>query len=615
MKIREIQIKEFRSLLKISFEDLGNLVVFIGENGTGKTNIVEILNLFFHDFSSTGGDTSPTLKDHSSWYGRRTNAPIEVAITIELNDGECRAIFQSENLLTTIKEKFGEGYRKLRICRKVIESGAPWVTKSIKWADLDLVKDDRFTSPEQLSKLLLPKEIPPTVKAYFFHGPAKQPDFTKPRVIVMGDKAYGMDSFTESLVRDKKVDYEIVTDVDFKAWISKKGRTLIARPPTIEEAAKFPLTPIITAEQIQKIGVEIQNSLKGRFILIPSNRDVKAIPAKREPFIDRETVIDPFCNLPESDDPTMDEKLTEIKNKIKKFVPYDLDLARSRLRVWEHGLRIDVGNVGGGQQEIIGLMWQIYSSVEGSIVVIEEPETHLHPKLSRELFSLLKEESNKRQIMISTHSTIFIDQDEIKNNWLVWKKNRKTMVKRLQKKEELTNILNALGARPIDRLFPNKVLLACETERVLLQNLAKNIGYKINGVLSPLYSDFDKHKVRLIAEFLRGTQTPLILVTDIHGQGMAEEAKENNWVRSENCFVLKPTIEDYYPKDLLVKVLGELYGVTVKEEEIQSPTVEAIQQIKEVLKGWKIPVALEIANQWKDNIHPDIIRIFEKLRV
>ena len=78
MKIEKIQIKRFRSLQDVKLENMGDLSVFIGANSSGKSNFLEALNMFFSDFSLTGGTTSGL--DEYSWYKRRTKEPIEFSL-------------------------------------------------------------------------------------------------------------------------------------------------------------------------------------------------------------------------------------------------------------------------------------------------------------------------------------------------------------------------------------------------------------------------------------------------------------------------------------------------------------------------------------------------------
>ena len=86
MKINNLRIRNFKSLLDVSMEDIGNLTIITGENGSGKTNILEILNHFFNDFLITGGSPSPVFQDHNAWHLRRIEHAIDVTLTIELDN-------------------------------------------------------------------------------------------------------------------------------------------------------------------------------------------------------------------------------------------------------------------------------------------------------------------------------------------------------------------------------------------------------------------------------------------------------------------------------------------------------------------------------------------------
>jgi CRISPR-associated exonuclease Cas4 len=70
--------------------------------------------------------------------------------------------------------------------------------------------------------------------------------------------------------------------------------------------------------------------------------------------------------------------------------------------------------------------------------IFEEPELYLHPQAQRELFSSLKalSESNN-QVLLSTHSSSFIDLRLYKSICIVQKSNVSDGSKRLQCSEDL----------------------------------------------------------------------------------------------------------------------------------------------------------------------------------
>lgn len=65
--------------------------------------------------------------------------------------------------------------------------------------------------------------------------------------------------------------------------------------------------------------------------------------------------------------------------------------------------------MGEGVVSIFSIVDSLYDSKSGDVIVIDEPELSLHPALQKRVFSLLKEYSKDRQIIISTHSPYFVD--------------------------------------------------------------------------------------------------------------------------------------------------------------------------------------------------------------
>ena len=80
MKIRRVEIKNYKSLRSVSL-DCQDLVALVGENNSGKSNIIEALDLFFNPSSAKVTD--------ESFYGKDTSKPIEVRVVFgELSKSE-----------------------------------------------------------------------------------------------------------------------------------------------------------------------------------------------------------------------------------------------------------------------------------------------------------------------------------------------------------------------------------------------------------------------------------------------------------------------------------------------------------------------------------------------
>lgn len=78
-----------------------------------------------------------------------------------------------------------------------------------------------------------------------------------------------------------------------------------------------------------------------------------------------------------------------------------------------------MNQLGSGYEMIFSLIYSYYLSKKGNkklIVLIDEPELHLHPKLQSDFIELLLEFSKDSQIILTTHSPLFIKQAMSNNN-------------------------------------------------------------------------------------------------------------------------------------------------------------------------------------------------------
>lgn len=54
-----------------------------------------------------------------------------------------------------------------------------------------------------------------------------------------------------------------------------------------------------------------------------------------------------------------------------------------------------------------------------SVVAIEEPESHLHPESARQLYDTIMSLSQTHQIVLTTHSPLFVNRTNLKENIIV----------------------------------------------------------------------------------------------------------------------------------------------------------------------------------------------------
>ncbi len=105
-------------------------------------------------------------------------------------------------------------------------------------------------------------------------------------------------------------------------------------------------------------------------------------------------------------------------NVLDQIVPYK---KASLVNETSNGLNLQLDAIGSGYEMIFSLIYSFYLSTQSRkdlIILIDEPELHLHPKIQREFIKLLLEFSKTSQIILTTHSPILVkhllENDKVK---------------------------------------------------------------------------------------------------------------------------------------------------------------------------------------------------------
>ena len=115
--------------------------------------------------------------------------------------------------------------------------------------------------------------------------------------------------------------------------------------------------------------------------------------------------------------PAVEGLFRAFQNTLEKVLPKEIRFTRLEIRLPEVVVVTDTGDfpidgASGGLMSLIQVSWQIFlfaKANEGKFVVlIDEPEKHLHPSLQREFLSLLVDSFPYVQFIVVTHSPFII---------------------------------------------------------------------------------------------------------------------------------------------------------------------------------------------------------------
>lgn len=171
------------------------------------------------------------------------------------------------------------------------------------------------------------------------------------------------------------------------------------------------------------------------------------------------------------------KKISEdVRNSLQQFIPSVqnavIDLGQRgyrqslRPRLYDCRVEVDDGvntlleRKGSGVQSLVALCLAQYvslnsSSSEDFILAIEEPESHLHPNAIHEIRSVLRRISEKNQLILTTHSPLFVETQNPHMNIIV--KDNKAM-----EASKISEVREVLGVSPSDNLIAADVVLIVE---------------------------------------------------------------------------------------------------------------------------------------------------------
>lgn len=269
-------------------------------------------------------------------------------------------------------------------------------------------------------------------------------------------------------------------------------------------------------------------------------------------------------------------------------------------------VELDVGLAGSGFLQVLQLLTFILSK-KSNIVLLDEPDAHLHPSLQKTLIEILTElgKNENIQFVISTHSKEVVAQSNPRD--VIYIDNNDKQGKRLTSVPELIDVIGKLGY--LDRidlalLLQTKRCLFVEgDDHKLLHYFANKLGYPIfqgnkqvitiprnGGDNYRYYDDLTVFSNFVGAELKAYSIIDRDLKTDEIIDEIIRKAKERNvithvWKKHEiENYLINPHLLQRLVNEKLKK-MGVATEVTNIDDLIRSCAEELRQDVEDKLSG------------------------------
>ena len=295
---------------------------------------------------------------------------------------------------------------------------------------------------------------------------------------------------------------------------------------------------------------------------------------------------------------------------------------------WQDGRSVNLANMGGGVEQLI-ILASLLIKQRTSMILWEEPESHLHPGAQDTLIDLMEKNVKESMIFLTTHSPVFVrPSDKIAVN-AITNTDGKSATGRTLSSSDFNQVINIIGSRP-GHLAQADIVLYVEGKRgaeVVEEWLEK--WTKRETVLSHLEllvqpfnadevgsDDFDLDKLKLVSP-------NMIIFVDKDNDEGDDKPKKTRITLGKKCkageitFIIteKRQIDDYFPKELVSSVLKqrnpqlskewEKTGIFTKKMKRYNREISRMMEWSNVEKYEEIKQIFEEIEKYAKKLKPD----------
>ncbi|SFK54568.1 AAA family ATPase [Succinivibrio dextrinosolvens] len=235
-------------------------------------------------------------------------------------------------------------------------------------------------------------------------------------------------------------------------------------------------------------------------------------------------------------------------------------------------LFIDLKDRSSGFKQIITLLFDLLFYIKDEkdkkpLLLIDEPENHLHPSAIKELFDFILNFGIQNYVIISTHSPFFLDKQNTSRHNVVKKENGHTIVSSIDENhfvldDYVTN--TCFGFNIWNELLGTKIILVeGSSDKVIISKLIDDINIH-NDIR--ILGGKGANVVRF-ARIIRQIHNNFIVIVDSDKDGQRYKKQIKEYDSSIHCYALNDiyevikdcTIEDWINNDFIIKEINNKF--------------------------------------------------------
>ncbi len=152
---------------------------------------------------------------------------------------------------------------------------------------------------------------------------------------------------------------------------------------------------------------------------------------------------------------------------VRQITVPPISKTRTKVLVWpvpvsteRKDLAVSLSESGTGIGQVLAILYVVLTAIRPKIIIIDEPQSFLHPGAVRKLFSILQSEFPQHQYLITTHSPLVLAVCRPRTVVVLRKQQNETVFSSLALSDvdNLRNVLAEVGARMSDVFGADNIL-------------------------------------------------------------------------------------------------------------------------------------------------------------